>query len=307
MKLAWLIFSSLLFLIPSAIAVKVSDSISITVQVSELTMVDINPTSLSWNGTKAVAPGGEGVEQAIQIENIGSTNITYIWFNNTYPASNPFGTGINTSYNAGNFIVIRRNQTGEKFFFPNRVEYNMSKVEIYLTLPSGWISHGRFRNSSYEYFWVVEPGSGNLCNQSDAVFRIGEEPHTQTQTGSTDLTTCDVGCVSGPNPCKQFTLTGSQNYGYADICIGGDNPANTVNYTVVVNKTCDVLWFCHWNTDTPCPDPSTVEHTEYFIQTDLVPGDWIVANVRVRVPFGVAYGTVQEGTLTVIAQSQSSS
>ena len=274
-----------------------SDTISIQVNVSELTLVDINPTSLGWS---AVEPGTAGEMKAIQIENIGSTNITQIWFNNTYPSSYPFGVGNVSKYDAGNFVVIKRNTTNQDYFFPNRVEYNMSKVEIYLSLPSGWSSHGRFRNSSYEYFWAVVPST----NCSDGTFYIGKDPHTQTSTGSTNLAgTCDSLVGTGSNDCRSGSLTSTGDWGWADLYVGPDSGYQ--NYTVAVSADCTKVMFYHWNMDAPGAGSST--HAKYFSTSTLYPGDWIVANVRVYVPYGVAAGSVQTGTLTVIAQSPSNS
>jgi len=301
------IFFSIMGLVKLVMAVNVTDTITIDIEVSELTMIDINPTSLTWSDTEAVPPGGEGVEKAIQIENIGSTNITYIWFNNTYPSSRPFGTGANASYNAGNFIAIRRNETGKKHYFPNRVDYNESNILIYLTVPSGY-KYGRFRNTSYEYFWAVTEGASGNC--TDGTFKIGKVAHTQTQTGSTDLTTCDNGLTAtGTNPCREGTLTPATEpeyagmWGWADLYVGPDS--DYVNYTVAVNAYCNMTMFYMWNKDAPGGQASS--HAQYFTTSTLTPGDSIIANVKAWVPYGVAYGYATQGTLTVIASSAEAS
>ena len=290
-----------------ASAINVTDTISIEVEVSELTMVDVNPTSLSWSGTEAVPPGGEGNEKAIQIENIGSTNITAIWFNNTYPSSRPFGTGGNASYDAGNFVAIRRNSTNERYYFPNRVDYNESQILIYLNVPSGY-KYGRFRNSSYEYFWAVTEGASGNC--TDGTFKIGKTPHTQTQTGSTDLTTCDPSLTgTGLNPCREGSLTPATEpqyagmWGWADLYVGPND--DYVNYTVAVNAYCNETIFFRWNIDAPGGQASL--HAQPFTTQTLVPGASVIANIVVRVPYGVVYGYSSPGTLTVIASSQSNS
>ena len=281
-----------------------TDTITIIVNVSELTMVDINPTELAWTGAYSVPPGGEGVEKVIVIENIGSTNITKIWFNNSYPSSRPFGSGTNATYDAGNFVVIRRNETGEIFYFPNRVEYNESLLP-YINPPSDWDAFGRFRNSSYEYFWFVAEGTNNC---SDGTFYIGKNPHTQTETGTDDFSSCDPLTGTGTGkPCRNGTFEGQVNingvvWGWADVYIGPDTGYE--NYTVAVNAYCNETWFYHWNMDAPGATELTNDHAEYFITQPLYPGAHVNVNVRIRVPFGVAYGFTPAGTLTVIAFSE---
>ena len=83
---------------------------------------------------------------------------------------------------------------------------------------------------------------------------------------------------------------------------GGGYDGDEANYTVAVSADCKKVVFYHWNTDMPT---SNVNHVEYFFEGKLYPGDWIVANVRVYVPYGVAAGDVNPGVLTVIAQSTS--
>ncbi len=290
---------TLMFLVSIAFAVQKVDTITIEVEVSELTLVDINPASLTWT---SIPPGGVGEEKAIQIENIGSTNITHVWFNNTYPDSRPFGSGNNGSYDAGNYVVIRRNTSGAEYYFPNRVDYNESNILIYLTPPANSY-YGRFRNSSFEYFWAVTPDGNGQCNSSGATFYIGKVHHNQTQTGSTDFSTCDNGLTAtGSNPCRQGSLNNDGEWGWADVYVGPNSGYQ--NYTVAVYYTCDKVMFYHWNKD--APGASSATHAEYFTSQTLTPGASIIANVRVYVPYGVAAGWSSPGTLTVIAESSTS-
>lgn len=267
-----------------------TDTITISVNVAELTMVDINPTSLSWAG---IPPGGVGEDKAIQIENIGSTNITKIWFNNSFEPEYPYGSGNISKYNAGNFVVIKRNQNGAQYFFPNRVEYNESATEIYLSLPSNTIAHGRFRNSSYEYFWAIT---------SNDYFYIGKTPHTKEQTGTVDFTgTCDgLTSTTGTNDCRAGPITrDADGWGYADVYIGGNT--NYAPYAIAISPDNSTVYFYHWNMD--LPGASVLSNPEYFTTSTLYPGGWIVANVSVFVSYGTPTGNLPQGILTVIAQS----
>ena len=101
----------LVFITQSVLAQTINrtDTLDIHVHVANMTMVDINPANLTWEN---ITPGVEsnstyaaGHKEAIQIENIGSTNITYIWFNVSHPPGMPFGTGVIANYDPGNFLV----------------------------------------------------------------------------------------------------------------------------------------------------------------------------------------------------------
>jgi len=288
-----------------------TDTINISVTVAEKTMIDISPNVLVWTnippGTESNATyfdetaSGTVVEEAIQIENIGSTNISYIWFNTSFPSESPFGKGNILLYDPGNFVVISRNNDSG-FFFVNRVEYNESTV-IYLNVPKGY-AHGRFRSANKEWFWAVNVSDGN-CSDSD--FRIGKLPHNQTQLGTVDLTTCDVGLTAlGPNECRSGTLTPTSDgkWGYADIYIGPNS--NYENYTVAVEANCSKaefqVWFYHWNMDAPGAQEGAT-HPEYFKTTPLVPGEKTIAYVKIRVPYGTMAGTLPQGKLTIFAEA----
>ena len=304
-----LVLLTLLVVPVKAVEVNDTDIVSVDVVVANKTMVDVNPAAIRWEGVEPGAVGGPELETlgpgfyAIQIENIGSHNITHIWFNNTYPSSRPFATGSSTSYDAGNFIALRREGASTDFFFPNRVEYNESRSLVYLKDPEGdmppndWY-YGRFRNTSYEYFWMVKPGDGTYCNSSGTTFYIGNTPHTESQTGSTDF--------SQSAERTAVTLAQSGEWSYGDIPAGHA----LENYEVAVYYTCDKVIFYKWNMDMPGATSSS--NAEYFWSADsgdwpgypLVPGNSTVAEIRAYVPYGVYEGLVKQGTLTVLVNDQ---
>lgn len=297
----------------SAANITATDYILLYVNVSEKTMVDIQPSQLSWlgvePGTQTDASQAWGTpKEAIQIENIGSTNISRIWLNTSYPSSSPFGTADPSAYDTGNFAVVRRNSSGESFFFVNRVEYNESEL-IYLQLPAGY-AHGRFRSANKEYFWAIDASDGN-CSDSD--FRIGKQPHNQTQLGTVDLTgVCDTLTGTGAQECRAGTLTpttqspytGNNQWGYANLFVGPNS--NYENYTVAVYWNCSSYvkaMFYHWNMDAPGAQELGADSFHmYFSTTTLTPGANIIANVKLRVPYGTVAGNIS-GTMTVQAQA----
>jgi len=277
-------------------AVTRTDEVNVSVTVAQKTMIDVTPTSLTWTNVDPGSEAGSSAEASgygqIQIENIGSTNITGVWINNSYPSSRPFGSGTNASYDAGNFVVLSR-QSSSDYMFPNRVEYNASNTIVYLSTETGWY-YGRFRNASHEYFWAVDAASGE-CNVTGRVFRIGINEHNQTVTGDVDFT-------NTASDYNQYTLTNAPDdtaWGYAAINVSASN----WQMCVAIKNTCDTAMFYRWNTD--APGGSSCGYAENFTTSALTPGSWVIANVRVRVPYGVHWGTTgsTQGKLTVIAQS----
>jgi hypothetical protein len=126
--------------------------------------------------------------------------------------------------------------------------------------------------------------------------------------GSADLRTCD-GALSGAgalgaNPCRSGTLTPTAlapyvgTWGWADVYVGEN--AGYENYTIAVKADCTnnvTAMFYHWNKDAPGAQEGAV-HPEYFYDTTLKPGEHIIANVKLRIPYGTAAGNIT-GALTV--------
>ena len=284
--------------VKAQLAVNDTDIVNISVQIATKTMVDVNPAALTWIGVDPGSVGGPSQEIegpnyfAIQIENIGSHNITHIWFNATYPASRPFASGTNSTYDAGNFVALRREGATTDFYFPNRLEFNESRSIVYLRDPSGNLppssaySYGRFRNTSYEYFWMVSRGA----NCDGQTFYIGEDPHTESATGTTNFqgaTTADDGvCV-----VSLQASTARPGWCYSDLPDSSNDPdCAKFNYAVYVkNETYDQVFFVHWNKDFS----DTSNKIEYFYEGNLVPGDSSIAYIRVYVPYGVYEGYVK--------------
>ncbi|MBN2095766.1 MAG: hypothetical protein JW727_07000 [Candidatus Aenigmarchaeota archaeon] len=291
-----------LLAIPAIAAENVSDTINITVQVGSKTIVVIDPDTLSWTGAQAVDPGREGVSKEIQIENMGSTNITHLWANTTYETAPPFGTGVAANYNAGNFVALSKtNGTSDYYYFVNRVEYNETHPDIYLTLPASWEGYGRFRDGGKEYFWAVVPNT----NCTDGTFYIGKEPHNETQSGTVDISACDatLNDSSGGQACRSGTLTPNAEgtWGYALQVYVGSN-AEYHNYSVSVNADCNTTMFSHWNKDAP-GGTAAGSHIDYLSSTTLYPGAAAIMYAKVKVAYGTAAGNIAQGQLTIIAES----
>jgi hypothetical protein len=276
---------------PSVIAAtaNATDTVTVAVTIDEKSIVDINPAILNWS--TPIEPGKNGTHQDIQIENMGSVNITNVWFNVTQPsAGDPFGSAISTKYDAGNFIAISEDGQND-YYFVDRLEWNATSRIIYLTLPAANLEdYGRFRNSSFEYFWALTHG-GKADNCTNGTIYIGTTAHTQTQTGDTDLT--DNG----------ETITNVDgNWGYANVSIGG------MFMCAAVNRICEQVRAYKWNMD--APGASSCDNAEYFhdgtASGEVAPGSSVYANVRPHVPYGVYYNSSATypgqitGTLTVL-------
>ena len=80
---------------------------------------------------------------------------------------------------------------------------------------------------------------------------------------------------------------------------GGATQAG-LNYSMMVSQDCTQVNFYHWDQDMP-PASSTV-NDEYFANSTIYPGGNIIANINVRVPYGVPSGT-KTGSLTVLVQA----
>jgi len=222
---------------------------------------------------------------------VGSTNISYIWFNTTYPPTRPFGSGDNGSYDSANYVLISKYKQND-FWWVNRVDYNESQELVYLYTPSGWW-YGRIRNGSTEYFWAID--TSQPCN--DTVIRIGNTPHTLTQDGTTDFVNGPSG--SPPTDWTEYDLDMVDLYtGVTNVTIDGRD------YCLAVTN-CSRVMLYKWNKDAPGAD--SCDNDIYFWSKDddgyLHPGNSTIADLIIRVPYGVFQGYSKQGVLTAIVQS----
>lgn len=335
------IIAAMAFQTSSASAAPFADnnnSINIQVNISNKTIVDIQPKQFAWGqGTDTVLPGtqaGPSEEQngygRIQIENLGSVNLTNVWLNATYPNQRPFGTGVASNYDSGNFIAVDSNtSTSDVNSFISRVEYGLDQPtdkDIVYLQTQGDYDYGRFRNTSQEYFWQLDDEGGT--DLSGASFRIGIDPHNASQTGSTKFdAACDYGDEAGSNSdCNGYSLNrvtdGSGNvWGVTDVEVGVPDTTLTSNdggvqYCVAIDEdvaladdgTDPQVFFIKYAKSFPAveasgADCSTV--TEYLIGSgnELAPGGFQVFNIRAKIPYGVVAEQLPAGSVYVKASS----
>lgn len=294
---------SLLFILGTASAATDTQDSNVSVTIGSLTAINIDPSSMQWQSLNPGQQGNASDEAtgytAIQIENIGSTNMSHVWINATYPSTNPFGSGSNANYDAGNFVVLA-NQTSEDYLFPSRWDYNETGVLYYIKDPNGQMppsgfNYGRFRNASNEYFWLIN--NTGACNDTGKYLHLGSTPHNSSQSGTTDFT--GSGYI---NVTLDGTVTGvyGSNWAYGDIASG---PMN--GYCVAVNASCDAVIFYKWNID--APGGTNCANAEYAWNSTsngpLYPGKNFPMMIKVNIPYGVPEGTIEAGTLTVIGDT----
>ncbi len=264
---------------------------TVSLTIGSKTMIDITPSVLDY-GTQ---DPGSAIENytynsqnlsQIQIENIGSTNLTDVWFNTTRPGSRPFGTGVVTNYDAANFLAIKNSTMGvSEFAFVDRLEFNHTKDIVYLTLPTNYKRQGRLHVGPNEYFWATA-SNGNYCNGSGSgKLHIGTTAHTQDSTGDIDLS--DGGEHS-------ILSSGDSSWGLVQEFTVG-----SASYCAAVSADCSQVRFYRWNADAPGAGTCTLD--ERYQTTDLYPGASFAVDVKLYVPYGVPVGAVTNGTLTVIA------
>ncbi|MFT4892377.1 MAG: hypothetical protein ACI8Z7_000149 [Candidatus Nanohaloarchaea archaeon] len=298
-----------------------SDNSTVTVDVASKVAVDISPSDISYG---AIDPGSAVLESnsssvggpvgAVEIENIGSENITQVWLNTSVPNDNPFGTGLAQEYDAGNFIEVK--PTGEantvsgvsKFKYINRKEFNETGDLSYVFTPEdgGEWKYGRFRVGSQEYFWAVNttgtPGTCQTDGSDD--FLVGQNAHNKTNTGSTDFTDLadisEYGLTNAGSGDAEALATGvtvgDRNY---DVLVECGDPTYTVRSSYNVNAL---------GAPDLVNDGSAVSHILNATEAtdasqELQPGEYFGINTSIRVPQGVPSNAGITGQLRVLVNT----
>lgn len=280
---------------------------NVSVTVSAVTMIDIAPATFTYTARPGEAcgkdiSGGLCNETgnnyfAIQVTNIGSWNITKIWFNVSQEEQSPFGVGSDTYVNPGNFIVLSTNESTNDFYFVDRKEFPEYRNVVYLRDPDGNMpanlskyNYGRMHNGSNEYFYMIE-NSSTKCEVSEITWiRIGVNARTVEQIGSTDFST-------GPSTNYiQFNLSTRSAKGYPAYATGNISVGPLEGYAVSVENATCVVRFSKWNKDFPFD----VGYANYSFAGVLTPGDSLAKKIGIIVPYGI-YASTKTGQLTAIA------
>lgn len=298
-----------------------TDNSTVTVDVASKVAVDISPSDISYG---AIDPGSAVLESnsssvggpvgAVEIENIGSENITQVWLNTTTPDDNPFGTGLAQEYDAGNFIEVKPEgeadtTSASEFRYVNRKDFNETGDLSYVFTPEdgGEWEYGRFRVGSQEYFWAVNTSeSTGACETTGSNdFLVGQNAHNKTNTGSTDFTNSSgditeyglTGTGAGDAEALATGVeVGDRNY---DVLVECGDPTYTVRSSYNVNAL---------GASDLASDGSAVSHILNATEAsdaseELQPGEYFGVNTSIRVPQGVPSNAGITGQLRVLVNT----
>ena len=283
---SFLCFITMLFFLLSSSAVfaDANDTATIEVNVAEVAQITVMPDLLTWT---AVLPGYAGSPKLLDIKNTGSKNVTNIYaYVDTLEdeAVRPYGSPNSTSYAAGGVIVFK-NETYDKFFFAGRLEWNwtedisnMQKTGV--TSPVAW---GFFKNTSYEYNWLVGNGTDGFCNNTATQFAIEDDVDNGTVETRTPTTT-DINCNQA-----------DENYTYCSI-----NRASAPLYEscVAIYKDCSKIYIYRYDKRTGF---ASCGNSNYIQVPPLVPFETHTLTLNVYIPLGIPAGNLNTSTFTVYA------
>ncbi len=312
------------------------DNATVYVTVASKIAVDISPSNMSYSGINpgefvnesddvTAGPGNQGWT-GVEIENIGSENISQVWLNTSVPTNNPFGGGGAAAYDAGNFIVV--NSSGDtpdgleglagpdsNYTYVNRREYNESNRLSYIFTPdAGEWRYGRFRSGDQEFFWAINVTSGGACQTGDAGdFRVGNRAHNQSSTGSVDFTAGGDFTAYTPTspagaseqvlvPNVQISRPDGVSRSY-DVLVNCDDSGATGTFTMRTKYNPTMGEATDLTVDGTVAQHLINSTAPASSEQELQPGEHFSIDVGIEVPLGVASGGVSPGTLRVFVNS----
>jgi len=267
-----------------------SNQTNVTINVSALMEITILPSKVIWS---PVLPASIGGLKYIIIKNTGSLNISSVYFyadTLTSEPNNPVGLSAD-KYSSGSVLVIRKNESGAKFYYVGRLEWNVSKPSnAGGTNCQNAIAWGYYRNVSGNYLWCLINGSEinatHGCNSTGTALFIEsdiddgnpntEQPNIQAQVDS--LSEADWGIfyfTSGP---------------LADYC-------------VATYRTCEKIFIYKYDKRSNPNFAACASKVEDLITTTITPGQERTVNLDVWVPQGMPYGWLASSWLTAEASS----
>ena len=276
------IFSLALF--PPVLAEDVNDTATINVSVKAVAQITVSPKILSWVD---VQPGHVGGTKLLDIINTGSKNVTQIYaYVDTLQdeTERPYGSANATKYAAGGVIVFK-NETYDKFFFAGRLEWNWTEAISNLNTnnvnsPVAW---GFFRNTSFEYVWLLGNGTDGYCNNTGAQFAIEDD----VDNGTTETRT--------PTTTNINRDGGDANWGYFSV-----NRASSPLYgsCVAAYYDCSKIYIYKYDKRSGF---TNCGNSEYVQNVYLPPGDVHTLTLDVYMPYGIPNGVLNTATFTVYA------
>ncbi len=285
-KLPVLLFFVALFILFSNLALaqlSASDTVTINVTVEAVAEITVIPDFLEW----AAFPGRANVTKFIDIINTGSLNVSqiYVYVDTLQDETQrPYGSTNATNYAAGGVIVLK-NETYDKFFFAGRIEWNWTQSisNLQTGAVSSPVAWGFFKNTSFEYVWLVGNGTNGFCNNTVAQFAIEDDPDNGTVATRTPIATgIDMD-------------GGDSNFGYFSI-----NRASSPLYEscVAVSYDCSKIYIYKYDRRSGF---ATCANSRYVQEANLIPSDLHTLSLNVFIPLGIPAGNLNTATLTVYA------
>jgi len=276
-----ILLSLLIFTPTSLIALAISNTTDIDVNVSAFSQITLYPNYLSWTNVIAGTAGGE---KNITIKNTGSMNVTsiYGWVNTLEVETvRPYGSSNSSNYSAGGVLALR-NETGDHFYL-GRIEWNWTQDipnhDWSNINPNPAVAWGYLRNMSDEYVWVL--GNGTV-NCSDGTAKFSYDPDV------------DLGTAPTRTPNDTFTLLtaiNNANWSYAKI-----NEGPWYGHCVSAYYDCKKVFIYKYDKRTNFSDCG-----EYLYNAQLAPGNTYILGVDAWVPRGIPAGNLTRTTLTIEA------
>jgi len=278
--LSFLAFSSPIY------AQTVNSSTTINVNIQAVSEITLFPSALLWSN---VQPGHTGGTKLLDIVNTGSLNVTdlYSFISTTADESvRPYGTGNSSLYSAGSVIVMKNNSYS-KYFFTGRLEWNETKSisNMILSGVNSPASYGFYRNTSYEYNWLVGNGTNGLCNNTGTQFALSDYVDNGTASTRTPTT-------------SQISLDGSDAY-YSYFSVGRST-SPLYESCVATSSDCSKIYIYRYDKRS-VPNFGSCGNSYYIQVPDLATGSDHTLTLDAYVPLGIPNGDLNTTTFTVVA------
>lgn len=267
-------------------ALAATDTVTVDVSIATISQITVTPETLTFSG---INPGQSGEEKSLNIRNTGSVNVTNIYAyvdTLTDETTRPYGSDDPSKYAAGGVIVFK-NETYNKFFNAGRLEWNWTEDISNLekggvTSPVAW---GFFKNTSYEYVWLLGNGTNGYCNNTGAEFAISY----YADNGTVETRT--------PQATNIEYDGGDENWGYFSV---KEDDAPIYESCVAVYHDCTKIYIYAYDKRSGF---ATCDNSRYIQSGNLPPGNIHTLTLNVYIPLGVPDGSLNTATLTVVASS----
>jgi hypothetical protein len=285
-KILFFTLISLIFLLlPMEVLAAPNDTVTINVTVEQVSQITVFPHTLLWNAL----PGYNGTPALVDIINTGSNNVSSIYaYVDTLQSEpfRPYGSPNSLNYSAGSVITFMNNSYN-KYFFAGRLEWNSTAdisnmIYTGVTSPRAW---GFFRNTTYEYNWLVGNGTGGWCNNTATQFAISDYP----DNGSASTRTPDKATIN----CDQA----DQNYTYCSISRA---TAPLYESCAAIYYDCTKIYIYRYD-KRPQPNFGLCGNSRYLQINNLVPHDVHTLTLNVFIPLGMPYGLMNTTVFSVFA------